>query len=87
MIAYFVYNPEKKEDIFVLPDMGCSVAADKEKFEEFIGVQPEFTRWAGDSCTEMAPEDFGKVVASREATGDVCILDENLWRERMAFYS
>jgi len=87
MIAYFVHDPDKQTDLFVLPHMGCAVAVTPDRFETFISPNPRFEEWMGDACGDMAPEEFGTVVATREPLGDVCILDHDLWRERMAFYT
>jgi hypothetical protein len=34
-------------------------------------------------CAHVKPEEFGTVVATRDDQGDVCIAQEDLWRERM----
>ena len=86
MLAYFVHDPKKEKDIIVLPEMGCAVPVTPERMEAFISVSPVFARWSGDSCHGIMPEAFGTVVATREEGGDVCILKEDLWRERMDFY-
>lgn len=87
MIAYLVHDSKKERDLFVLPDMGCAVAATPERFESFISPRPAFAEWSGDACGDLAPEDFGTVVATREEPGDVCILDADLWRRRMDHYT
>jgi hypothetical protein len=86
MLAYFVYNKKKDSDVIVLPETGCSVTVDPERFEKFISVNPNFSDWTGDSCREMAPEDFGTVIAMRDDTGDVCVTKEEYWQQRMFFY-
>ena len=86
MIAYFVHDSKKEKDIIVLPDMGCSVEVDKERMDAFISVDPMFASWSGDNCGETAPEDFGTVVATRDDAGDVCVVNQDLWRKRMEFY-
>ena len=52
--------------------------------EAFISVKPDFASWSGDACGELSPEDFGTIVASREEGGDVCVVNHDLWRSRMA---
>jgi hypothetical protein len=79
MIAYFVHNPRKNMDTVYLPDRGCFIAADKAAMERFIAVKPDFANWTGQACAMVEPE----VVATRDDQGDVCILKEELWRERM----
>lgn len=86
MIAYYVHDSKKKDDIIVLPDLGCTVAVDRQRMEAFISVNPNFANWSGDACADLSPEDFGTVVATRDDTGDVCIADHDLWRERMEYY-
>ena len=86
MIAYFVHNPQSGIDTIVLPEMSCAVAVDREKFEAFISPRPLFAKWSGDACTHVAPEGFGTVAATRDEDGDVCIVDDNLWRKRMDYH-
>ncbi|MFO8082981.1 MAG: hypothetical protein R6U27_01525 [Desulfobacterales bacterium] len=86
MIAYFVHDEKNKQDVIVLPDTGCSVSVTPEWFERFISVEPEFSKWKGETCGDLTPGDFGTVVASRPEKGDVCILHDAIWRERMFFY-
>jgi hypothetical protein len=86
MIAYFVYDKKKKQDSIVLPDIGCRISVTPEQFEKFIAVKPEFHKWTGEACSDVPPEHFGTVVASRHEKGDVCIFHDEIWRERMFFY-
>jgi hypothetical protein len=51
--------------------------------ERFISVKPDFANWTGTSCSFVTPEEFGTVIASRDDQGDVCIVRQDLWRERM----
>jgi len=87
MIVYFVHNPETQSDLMVMPDMGCAVSVTPDRFETFIAPDPQFKEWTGDACGDLVPENFGTVIATREPLGDVCILDHDLWRDRMAFYT
>jgi hypothetical protein len=86
MIAYYVHDSKKENDTIVLPEIGCSVVVDTEKMLEFISVHPEFAQWSGDRCAHLSPEDFGTVIAARNDRGDVRIIDQDLWRERMQHY-
>ena len=86
MIAYYVHDVKKKDDLIVLPDPGCAVPVDRQRMEDFISVNPEFAKWSGDSCSDLAPEDFGTVVATRDDGGDVCVVNNELWRQRMEYY-
>ena len=86
MIAYYVHVSKKETDLIVLPDMGCSVAVDAGRMEAFISVKPDFASWSGEACGLLSPEDFGTIVASRDEGGDVCVVNHDLWRRRMAHY-
>ena len=86
MIAYFVQDSKKENDLIVLTDRGCSVEVTPLHMERFISVDPVFASWSGDSCGEFAPENFGTVVATRDDGGDVCVMDHELWRQRMEHY-
>jgi len=83
MIAYFVHDQRKKQDTIYLPDLGCFVPVNKAAMERFISVKPDFAGWTGQSCAFVKPEEFGAVVATRDDQGDVCIVQQDLWRERM----
>ena len=86
MIAYFVRDRKNEKDLIVIPDKGCSVEVTPQRMETFISVDPLFAGWTGDSCEDVAPEDFGTVVAARDDGGDVCVMDHELWKERMGYY-
>ncbi len=86
MIAYYVHDPKKENDLIVLPKLGCRVAVDADRMEAFISVKPEFAKWSGDACGVLSPEDFGTIVATRDDRGDVCIVNPDLWRRRMTHY-
>jgi hypothetical protein len=51
--------------------------------ERFISVKPDFANWTGQACALVNPEEFWTVVATRDDQGDVCIVRQDLWRERM----
>jgi hypothetical protein len=86
MLVYFVYDRKKDSDVMVLPEMGCSVPVDVEGLETFISVNPDFSKWSGDSCKGMTPENFGTIVAIRDDCGDVSVRNSKLWQERMSIY-
>ena len=86
MEAYYVHDPQKEDDLIILPHSGCSVIVDAQRLYEFIGAKPDFTRWTGDACGNLKPEDFGQVLATRTVGGDVCVHNPDLWRQRMAHY-
>ena len=83
MIAYFVHNPTTQTDVIVMPDMACAVAVDRKMIEAFISPAPVFAEWSGDACANVSPEDFGSVAATRDEQGDICVIDEDLWRKRL----
>jgi len=83
MIAYFVHDEQKASDTIYLPDLGCLVPVDKAAMERFISVKPDFAHWTGLACASVNPEEFGALVATRDDQGDVCIVRQDLWRERM----
>ena len=86
MIAYYVHDNKKKNDVIVLPDLGCTVTVDRQRMEAFISVNPNFADWSGEACSDLSPENFGTVVATRDDSGDVCVANHELWRERMDHY-
>lgn len=86
MLAYYVHDNKKEKDAIVIPDMGCSVPVERKRMEAFISVNPDFANWSGDSCSDLSPEEFGTVVATRDDSGDVCVIDHDLWRKRMEYY-
>ncbi len=86
MLAYFVHDEDNQNDVIVIPDMNCIVGVDAERFETFISAKPNFAEWSGDAC-DLAPEDLGNVVATRDEFGDICVLDDDAWRSRVDCYS
>jgi hypothetical protein len=86
MIAYYVHDAKKENDVIVIPDRECSTPVDRERLEAFISVDPVFPSWSGDACGVVSAEDFGVVIATRDDNGDVCVIDQALWRERMEHY-
>jgi len=86
MIAYYVYDHKKEDDVIVIPNRECTVPVDRERLESFISVDPMFASWPGDVCGLVSPEDFGVVIATRDDNGDVCVIDQQRWRERMEHY-
>lgn len=85
MQAFFVHNQEQLSDLFVTPEKDQMVSADKNKMFQFISAQPDFSQWQGEPLNSSPPDALGVVVASRQDDGDVCIIDEALWQERMTF--
>jgi hypothetical protein len=86
MIAYYVHDDKKEDDVIVIPDRECTIPVNKERLEAFISVDPAFSSWSGEACGMVSPEDFGAVIATRDDDGDVCVIDHELWRKRMGYY-
>ena len=86
MLAYFVHDADNDRDIFVIPEMGCSIPVDIERMKAFIAAEPDFGQWSGNACDASSPEDFGTIVAARDERGDVVIVDEKLWRRATDHY-
>ena len=63
MIAYYVHDDKKENDVIVIPDRQCTMPVDRERLEAFISVDPVFASWPGDSCGLVSPEDFGMTTA------------------------
>ena len=83
MIAYYVHK--KRTGMYTIEPaaIGCSVPVDADRLITFISVKPEFKNWSGDACGNLSPEDFGTIIATRDESGDVQVVHENLWRKRM----
>ena len=86
MIAYYVHDDKKENDVIVIPNRECAVPVDRERLEAFISVDPVFASWPGNACGVVSTEDFGVVIATRDDNGDVCVIDPERWRERMEYY-
>lgn len=84
MIAYFVHDEKKQSDLLIVPATDTMVPIDRVLLETFISVAPDFSSIAGQRLNGLPPESFGRIVASRDSDGDVCILAESLWRQCMA---
>jgi glutamate-1-semialdehyde aminotransferase len=86
MKAFFVHDANKEKDLLVLPEMDRSVDVDRDILEVFISVKPDVTTIGGTALNGLPVETFGRIIASRSPDGDVCIVDEGLWQQRMAAY-
>jgi hypothetical protein len=86
MIAYFVHNKKDQTDTIVLTEFRCSVSVDAKRLREFISANPSFKGWSGDACGQLSPEDYGTIVATRDDCGDVNVINESLWHDRMNHY-
>lgn len=86
MKAFFVHDEGADRDLMVVPETDCLVTVDRNVMEEFIAVSPDFSKFSGEPLDHQVPESVGVVVATRKADMDVCIIEEALWQQRMAFY-
>lgn len=84
MKAFFVHDQKKQVDLMAVPETDNFVAVDREVMEEFIAVEPDFSKYSGDHLNNLPPEALGVIVATRRTDGDVCILEETLWQQKMA---
>ena len=86
MKAFFVHDEETDKDLMAVPETDSLVMVDRRVMEEFIAVAPDFSKFSGKRLNDQAPESVGVVVATRKPDMDVCIIEEALWRQRMAFH-
>lgn len=86
MKAFFVHDKQTHKDAMVVPEIDSLVTVDRKVMEEFIAVAPDFSKFSGERLNKRVPENIGRVVATRKADMDVCIIDKALWQQRMAFY-
>jgi hypothetical protein len=84
MKAFYIHDEKKRSDIIVVPEIDSMVPVNRAVMEMFIAVEPDFSGYAGKPLNGLPPETFGKIVATRETDGDVCIIETSLWRGRMA---
>lgn len=87
MIAYFIHDPERQRDTLLVPEMACAAPADSARLRAFISPQPDFAALlTGETCQFLDPEHFGIVIATRASDGDVCVVNPELWQQRMRFW-
>ncbi len=86
MKAFFIHDEKKQVDFMVVPETDSRVDVSRKIMEEFIAVAPDFSKYPGASLNQLPPETFGLVVATRKSDGDVCIVEEDLWQQRMSFH-
>ena len=86
MKAYYVFDVNKEQDHIVLPEIDGRADVDKDTMELFISVRPAFEKLSLSPLNGLKPEQLGRVVATRDHDGDVCIIDADLWRQRMRHY-
>ena len=83
MRAYFVHDSAKESDSIVVPELDMLVAVDREAFDLFISARPDFSRFSAVPAGGLSPRSFGKIVATRDDDGDVCVKNDVLWQQRM----
>lgn len=81
MIAYYV--TQRQADTVVIPDAEVARRVDRAVLREFLADEPEFARWQGEPLSGRVPEDFGKVLATRDEDAPPTILDQAHWNERV----
>ena len=86
MRAFFVYDEKKDKDLLVIPDIDVLAEVDRSVMELFIDVKPDFASIRGSRLNQLSPKAFGRIVATRDDDGDVCIAEPGLWSERMQFH-
>jgi hypothetical protein len=86
MKAFFIHDTNKQLDLMAIPETDYVVPVDRVVMEAFIAVAPDFSRYTGQRLNGLPPETFGRIVATRETDGDVCIVEESLWGRRMAHH-
>lgn len=86
MRAYLVHDQKKEQDLMILPEKNLTVPVNRRVMTDFISVRPNFSQWSGSDLKGLAPETFGRIVATRDDAGDVCVIEASLWQERMAMH-
>jgi len=86
MKAFFIHDEKKQSDMLVVPETDNIVSMSREVMEAFIAVKPDFSTFSGERLNGLPPETLGRVVATRKSESDVCILDESIWKQRMAVH-
>ena len=86
MQAFYIYDEKKDADLLVIPEKDCMLPVNRSLMEDFISVKPDFSQWQGQALNGLPPDAMGQVVATRKEDGDVCIIEMDLWHERMAAY-
>lgn len=86
MRAFFVYDKKQDKDFLVIPDTDVLAVVDRSVTEIFIDVKPDFTSIKGSRLNQLSPEVFGRILATRDDDGDVCIAEPGLWPDRMRFH-
>jgi hypothetical protein len=86
MKAFFVHDKKKQSDLMVVPETDTMIAVNQKILEEFIAVTPDFTKYPGEHLNRLPPDTLGIVVATRKSDGDVCIIEEALWQQRMVYH-
>lgn len=86
MKAFFVHDKNKQSDLMVVPETDSMVPVNRKILEEFIAVAPDFAKYTGEKLNRLPPDTLGIVVATRKPEGDVCIIEEALWQQRMGYH-
>jgi hypothetical protein len=81
MIAYYVKKDE--DEFIIIPETDQVISADSQSIKEFISPSACFKTWLGMHHENVKPEDFGKVIATRNDDGDIQVKDEDVWKKIM----
>ena len=86
MKAFFIHDSKKQQDWMVVPETDYMVPVDQGIMEAFIAVRPDFSKFKGERINGLPPETIGKIIATRTSEGDVCIVENAIWQQRMAYH-
>ena len=83
MMTYFIHNNETQADSIYIPDGECFLQVDADRMKEFISETPRFVNATAEICRIVPPEEFGGVIALRDESGNVRVLNPELWYQRL----
>jgi len=86
MLAYYVHDDKKAQDYLIIPEIDLTIPVDRHIMTDFISVRPAFSQRTGVALNSLKPDAFGRIVATRDDQGDVCVVDIALWQKRMAVH-
>lgn len=87
--AYWTHSAAR--DCLVIPDTGWifHLVKGDPRLRDFLGACGYFEEWTGDTKSDehLTPEEFGKVIASRDDDdGQLSILDRKLFAKRKEYF-
>ena len=84
MKGYFVCGNDG--DWVIIPDTKKAARVDKGRINAFCGNDPWFESWGGEKL-KGSPEDYGKVIATRNDEAPIVAHDPALWEKRKAWWA